>query len=101
MRKLTVPSPPHRQHNRPPIRGSPGRTTADPGGGGPTVYVSCARGASPPCGPPGPIGVPGYPPGMPAFGAGDTFGLTDDADLRRRDEGHGEGGPGGGENRDG
>jgi hypothetical protein len=42
--KLTQPSPPHLQHTRPPIRGSPGCTTAAPGGGAPHVYLNDGRG---------------------------------------------------------
>lgn len=33
----TVPHPPHLQHNRPPVRGSPVVATGEPGGGAPTI----------------------------------------------------------------
>ena len=33
IRNGVTPRPPHRQHNRPPMRGSPGMTTVAPGGG--------------------------------------------------------------------
>jgi hypothetical protein len=38
-----VPRPPHRQHNRPPIRGSPGMTTVAPGGGTEPYGMALAR----------------------------------------------------------
>jgi hypothetical protein len=38
-----VPRPPHRQHNRPPIRGSPGKTTVEPGGGAPVIGTGIGR----------------------------------------------------------
>ena len=58
---VTHPSPPHLQHNRPPILGSPGCTTAAPGGGAPQVYLNDGgdTGEGPGLYPPGGIGGPG------------------------------------------
>jgi len=64
-----VPRPPHRQHNRPPIRGSPGMTTVAPGGGTAPdgiarvrVLYCCIPGG-------GPVGE-GYAPGIGGAGGG-------------------------------